>query len=71
MSVGVRGIEPSFSIVGAYAILFDTNFFSYHAGWFPKVKKAVPVSDRVLRSQVVKHKFRGLTVTPLNGLDFD
>ena len=44
---------------------------TYHAGWFPKVKKAVPVSDRVLRSQVVKHKFRGLTVTPLNGLDFD
>jgi len=40
------------------------------------VKKAVPVSDRVLRSQVAnkfvaKHKFRGLTVTPLNGLDFD
>jgi len=51
---------------------------TYHAGWvrLPKVKKAVPVSDRVLRSQVAnkfvaKHKFRGLTVTPLNGLDFD
>ena len=51
---------------------------SYHAGWLPRVnvKKAVPVSDRVLRSQVAnkfvaKHKFRGLTVTPLNGLDFD
>ena len=25
--MGVRGIEPSFSIVGAHAILFDTNFF--------------------------------------------
>ena len=36
-----------------------------------KVKKAVPVSDRVLRSHVAKHTFRGLTVTPLNGLDFD
>ena len=44
---------------------------TYHAGWLPKVKKAVPVSDRVLRSHVAKHKFRGLTVTPLNGLDFD
>ena len=51
---------------------------TYHAGWvrLPKVKKAVPVSDRVLRSQVAnkfvaKHKFRVLTVTPLNGLDFD
>ena len=43
----------------------------YHAGWLPKVKKAVPVSDRVLRSHVAKHTFRGLTVTPLNGLDFD
>jgi len=44
---------------------------TYHAGWLPKVKKAVPVSDRVLRSHVAKHTFRGLTVTPLNGLDFD
>ena len=49
---------------------------SYHAGWLPRFKKAVPVSGRVLRSQVAnkfvaKHKFRGLTVTPLNGLDFD
>ena len=45
---------------------------TYHAGWvrLPKVKKAVPVSDRVLRSHVAKKKFRGLTVTPLNGLDF-
>ena len=25
---------------------------TYHAGWLPKVKKAVPVSDRVLCSQV-------------------
>ena len=25
---------------------------TYNAGWLPKVKKAVPVSDRVLRSQV-------------------
>ena len=25
---------------------------TYHAGWLPKVKKAVPVSDRVLRSHV-------------------
>ena len=25
---------------------------TYHAGWLPRVKKAVPVSDRVLRSQV-------------------
>ena len=25
LSVGVRGIEPSFSIVGAHAIIFDTN----------------------------------------------
>ena len=37
---------------------------------------AVPVSDRVLRSQVgnklvAKDKFRGLTVTPLTGLSFD
>ena len=49
---------------------------TYHAGWLPRVKKAVPVSDRVLRSQVAnkfvaKHKFSGLTVTPMNGLDFD
>ena len=49
---------------------------SYHAGWLPRIKKAVPVSDRVLRSHVgnklvAKHKFRGLAVTPLNGLDFD
>ena len=29
------------------------------------------VSYRVLRSHVAKHTFRGLTVTPLNGLDFD
>ena len=34
-------------------------------GWLPRIKKAVPVSDRVLRSQVanklvVKHKFRGV-----------
>ena len=25
---------------------------TYHAGWLPKVKKAVPVSDRVLRSHM-------------------
>ena len=25
---------------------------TYNAGWLPKVKKAVPVSDRVLRSHV-------------------
>ena len=43
---------------------------SYHAGWLPRIKKAVPVSDRVLRSHV-GNKFRGLAVTPLNGLDFD
>ena len=32
---------------------------TYHAGWvrLPKVKKAVPVSDRVLRSHVAKKKF--------------
>ena len=49
---------------------------SYHAGWLPRIEKAVPVSDHVLRSHVgnklvAKHKFRGLAVTPLNGLDFD
>ena len=54
---------------------------SYHARRLaPSYKKAVPVSDRVLRSQVanklvVKHKFRGVgshaLSRPMNGLDFD